>query len=126
MKELIERLSDLQIRRPWVPLAFVAVVTLIFGFFTSKLELRTRYDALLPESQPSVQELHRVEARTASAQTVLILLEHPERKVLRGMGDTLVSRIAQLGPDIAGSVEDGTQAARSFLCLLYTSPSPRD
>ena len=115
MKELIERLSDLQIRRPWVPLGVVAVITLVFGFFTTRLELRTRYDALLPDSQPSVQELHRVEARTASAQTVLILLEHPERKVLRAMGDALVPKLMALGPDIVGGVEDGTQAARAFL-----------
>ena len=66
-KQLVERLSDLQIRRPWVPLLAVALVTAVFGAFAAKLELKTRYDQLLPDSQPSVIELHRVEARTASA-----------------------------------------------------------
>jgi uncharacterized protein len=115
IRELVERLSDLQTRRPWVPLAVVAVITAFFAVFTARLQLWTRYDALLPEAQPSVQELRRVEARTASAQTVLILLEHPDRKVLRAMGDAIVPRLAELGPDIVGSVEDGTQTARSFL-----------
>jgi predicted RND superfamily exporter protein len=115
VKDLIDRLSDLQIRRPWIPLAVAAAITAFFAVFTARLELRTRYDALLPESQPSVQELRRVEARTASAQTALILLEHPERKVLRAMGDELVVRLGALSPDMVGSVEDGTQAARSFL-----------
>jgi uncharacterized protein len=115
VKELIERLSDLQIRRPWLPLVAVGIVTAVFAFFASRLELRTRYDALLPDSQPSVRELHRVEARTASAQTVMILLEGPDRAVLRAMGDALVPHLLGLGPDVVSSAEDGTRDARAFL-----------
>ena len=115
LKDLIERLSDLQIRRPWLPLLLVAAVTAVFGFFASKLELRTRYDQLLPDSQPSVKELHRVEARTANAQTVMILLEGPDRQALRAMGDALIPALLALGPDAISSAEDGTQAARAFL-----------
>ena len=114
-KELVERLSDLQIRRPWVPLLAVALVTAFFGYFASKLELRTRYDQLLPDSQPSVQELHRVEARTASAQTAMILLEGSDRATLREFGDALVPALLALGPDVVSSAEDGTQEARAFL-----------
>ncbi len=115
VRKLIESLSELQIRRPWVPLVGVAVVTCILGLFASRLELRTRYDALLPDSQPSVQELHRVEARTASAQTLLILLEGKDPAVLRAMGDAVDIRMLELGPDIVSSAEDGTQAERAFL-----------
>jgi len=114
-KQLVERLSDLQIRRPWAPLLAVALVTVFFGYFASQLELRTRYDQLLPDSQPSVQELHRVEARTASAQTVMILLEGGDRATLRAFGDALVPALLALGPDVVSSAEDGTQEARAFL-----------
>jgi hypothetical protein len=114
-KHLIERLSDLQIRRPWAPLLLVAAITCVMGLFASRLELKTRYDALLPDSQPSVKELRRVEVRTATAQTVLILLEGPDRTALRAMGDVVVTRLAALGPDVVSSAEDGTQAARAFL-----------
>jgi len=115
MNSLIERLSDLQTRRPWTPILLVAAVTAVFAVFASRLELKTRYDALLPQDQPSVQELHRVEARTASAQTVLILLEGPDRHTLRAMGDALVPELLALGPDTVSSADDGTQAARAFL-----------
>ena len=115
MKDLIERLSDLQIRRPWVPLLLVAAITLVFGYFTSKLELRTRYDALLPESQASVQELRRVEARTSSAQQVFIVLQGPDHAPLRAMGDALLPALMAIGPDVVSSAEDGIQAERSFL-----------
>jgi predicted RND superfamily exporter protein len=114
-KQLVERLSDLQIRRPWQPLLLVAIVTVVFGTFAARLELRTRYDQLLPDSQPSVQELHRVEKRTASAQTAMILLEGADRTTLRAMGDAVVPALLALGPDIVSSAEDGTQEARRFL-----------
>jgi predicted RND superfamily exporter protein len=115
VKKLIERLNELQIRSPWTPLLVGVVITLFFGFCASRLELRTQYDALLPESQASVQELHRVQARTASAQTVLILLEGPDHMALRAMGDAIVPKLLALGPDIIGSAEDGIQDARAFL-----------
>ena len=115
LNELVDRLNDLQIRRPWTPLLAVAVVTMVFGAFASRLELHTRYDQLLPDSQPSVLELHRVEARTASAQTVMILLEGSDRTTLRAMGDALVERLLALGPEVVSSVQDGTQEAFTFI-----------
>jgi uncharacterized protein len=114
-RRLIDGLSDLQIRRPWVPILGVVAMTCVLGLFASRLELRTRYDALLPDNQPSVVELHRVEARTASAQTLLILLEGPDRTALRAMGDQVVARQLELGPDLVSSAEDGTQAGRAFI-----------
>jgi predicted RND superfamily exporter protein len=115
LKSLIERLNELQIRRPWVPLGFVALVTVVFGFFAARLELHTQFEALLPQDSPSVQELHRVQARTASAQNVLILLEGPDHMALRAMGDAIVPKLLALGPDTIGSAEDGIQEARHFL-----------
>jgi predicted RND superfamily exporter protein len=115
LKKLIERLNELQIRSPWVPLALVGVITLFFGYCASRLELRTQFEALLPESQASVQELRRVQARTASAQSVLILLQGPDHVALRAMGDAIVPKLLALGPDVISSAEDGIQQARAFL-----------
>jgi predicted exporter len=115
MNDLIERLNELQIRRPWIPLLAVLAVTAVMGVVASHLELRTQYTALLPDNQPSVEELHRVEARTASAQTLMVLLEAKDPAVLRAMGDAAVAKLLALGPDIVSSAEDGTQAARAFL-----------
>lgn len=115
INDLIERLSALQIRRPWVPIFGVLLVTCVMGWFALHLELRTQYTALLPDSQPSVVELHRVEARTASAQTLFVLLEDKDAAVLRSMGDLAVQKLMLLGPDLVSSAEDGTQAARAFL-----------
>lgn len=121
--DVIERLSELQIRRPWVLLVCMALVTSVFAFFASRLDLETRYDALLPGNQPSVRELHRVEARTASAQTLFVLLEGPDRAVLRAMGDALVPLVLALGPDTVSTAADGTREGRSFLSPALGSSS---
>src|SRR5580658_7024239 len=115
VSELVERLVKVQVRRPWVPLGIVATITMAFGLFASRLELQTRYESLLPDSQPSVQELRRVESRTSLAQTVLVLLEGPDRATLRQFGDALIPAFSALGSDIVSSVEDGPHETRRFL-----------
>ncbi|HEY8089992.1 MAG TPA: MMPL family transporter, partial [Polyangiaceae bacterium] len=123
LKSLVEKLSELQIRRPWVPLLLVLAVTAVFGVFAARLELHTRFDQLLPDNQRSVIELHRVEARTTSAQQAMILIEAPvpgpgepsPRLALRAMADAILPKLLALGPDVVSSAEDGTQVARSFL-----------
>jgi uncharacterized protein len=108
-------LVDTQLRRPWAILALVALVTAAFGVCASRLQLLTRYDALLPESSPSVQELRRLEHRANAAQTILVVLEGPDRGALRRFGDALVPALLALGPAVVSSAEDGPHDARAFL-----------
>src|SRR5207248_3202999 len=84
---LLARVVDLQVRRPLVPLAFVLVVTLFFGWHAAHLGLRTQYEALLPDKAPSVIELHRLRKRANASQTLLVLLEGSDREALHRMGD---------------------------------------
>ncbi len=111
---LIDRLAEAQVRRPLVPLAAVFAISIFFGWVASHLELRTRYDQLLPETQPSVVELRRVEKRTTIAQTVIVVLEGDDEKALRELGDAIVPRFQALS-DILSNVEDGVQEARQYL-----------
>jgi predicted RND superfamily exporter protein len=112
---LVERLLQWQVRRPAVALIAVLLVTVVFGAFASRLTLRTRFDALLPESAPSVQELHRVEQRASAAQTILVVLEGRDRGALRDLGDAIVPELLALGPTEVSSAEDGPHEARAFL-----------
>jgi len=113
--ELVERFAAFQVRRPWATVGIATAITLAFALFASKLELRTRYESLLPDSEPSVRELRRVEARTALSQTVLVLLEGPDQTALRAFGDALVPALAGLGPAVISSAEDGPHETRRFL-----------
>jgi uncharacterized protein len=114
-RALVERLVDWQLRRPVVALTLAAAVTAVLAVFASRLTLRTRYDALLPDDAPSVQELHRVEQRASAAQTVLVVLEGADRVALRRLGDALVPALLALGPSVVSSADDGPHEARAFL-----------
>lgn len=115
IKRLIESLVALQLNRPLVPLAVVAIITTFFAIAASRLTLNTRFDALLPENAPSVIELHRLEKRTNSSQSVLIVLESPDREKNRAFGDALTKELGTIDPSLVSSAEDGTHAARAFL-----------
>jgi predicted RND superfamily exporter protein len=112
---VMARLADLQIARPWVPLLFVLGLSVFAGWRATHLELRTRYDQLLADNQPSVIELRRVEKRVSGAQLAILLLEGTDEKVLRELGDAIALKLRSLGPDVVSSAEDGIQGATRFL-----------
>jgi predicted exporter len=115
LSSLVERLVEWQLRRPLAALALAASVSAVFAVLATGLTLRTRYDALLPDSSPSVQELRRLEQRTTAAQTVLVVLEGADRSGLRRMADEVVPALVALGPTEISSAEDGPHEVRSFL-----------
>lgn len=112
---LLGRLAALQVRRPWVPLLVCALLTLVAGRLASHLQLKTRFDQLLPDSQPSVIELRRVTERTSAASQIFVLLEGGDRATRRRMGDALVPEIEAIGAPWVTHAEDGVQTARAFL-----------
>lgn len=115
MKNPIALLVAFQIRHPWWPIAIAAAITILLGFRASKLELRTQYDALLPPGQTSVQELRRLEKRTTSSQTVLVLLEGDVPETLHRMGDHVVEGLMDVPPSIVSNAADGPHDARRYL-----------
>jgi len=115
MGALMSRLADVEIRRPWASLLLVFGMSAFFAWRATHLELRTRYDQLLPDSQPSVVELRRVEKRVSNAQTAMIVLEGDDVVLRRELGDAIVSKLQGLGPSVVSSAADGVQGAAKFL-----------
>ena len=111
----MERLARLQAARPWSLVLLVGAVSLVCAWLASQLELRTRYDQLLPDSQPSVIEMRRVAAKTNGSQAVMVVLEGADSVTLRAFGDALVPKLTALGPDVVSHAEDGIQSSRTFL-----------
>ena len=91
---LMAKLAERQVELPWVPLLFVFGLSAFLGWRATRLELRTRYDQLLPENQSSVIELRRIERRANGAQTAMIVLEGDDEKVLRRFGDAIVLKLS--------------------------------
>jgi uncharacterized protein len=108
-------LGSLQARRPWWPLLLGAMFTVVGALLATRLELRTRFDQLLPDHQASVVELRRLTERTGGQSNVFVVLEGADTTRLRAAGDALVPRLRALGPPWVMSAEDGVQASRKFL-----------
>ena len=111
----LRRLMVWQISSPWRVLAVVGVMMAASLALASKLKLITGFESLLPESRPSVIELHRVEAQTSSLSTIFVVLEGQDPAGLRRAADALVPALKALGPPWVGQVEDGVQDSINFI-----------
>lgn len=109
------RLGTLQAQKPAIPLVVCALLTVMGLVLASRLQLRTSLDQLLPDSQPSVQELRRVASRTDGVSNLFVVLEGDDSQKLRDFGDALVPKLREIGPPWVGSSADGVHDARSFL-----------
>ncbi len=115
LRRAVDRLIGWQLRRPLRVLSVVAVLTAVSIALATRLRLETGFESLLPESRPSVVELHRVSERTASQSTIFVVLEGQDPAGLRRATDALVPALRALGPPWVGSVENGVQDALAFL-----------
>ena len=117
----LDRLVDLQVRRPAVVLAIAGLLTAISLVLTLRLEIHPGFEYLLPQNRPSVRELHRVAKQTSGVSTLFIVLHADTgtpaeaEATLRRTADSLCVSLAKLGSPWVGSVEDGVQDAFHFL-----------
>src|SRR5258706_787010 len=110
-----QRLARAQIGRPWVFVLLTLVVSLASGWLATRLELRTRFDQLLPEDRPSVVELRRLQANVPAGSHVFVVVEGGDVASQRALGDELVLRLRAMGAPWLVDVADGVHEARAFL-----------
>ncbi len=110
-----DRLADLQLERPWFVLAIALAVTTVSLALALRLRIQPGFEALLPSSRPSVQELERVKGSTTGISTVFVVLEGGETADLRKAADALVDATLKLGHPWVGAAESGPHDALDFL-----------
>ena len=115
IERILLRLAAWQLRSPWTVLLIGLVLTIIGAELARGLELRTRFDQLLPDDQPSVLELKRLSERTAGSSSIFVVLEGGDRDSLRALGAKLLPPLRAIGAPWVVSAEDGVQVARDFL-----------
>ena len=108
-------LLAVQIRRPWLTLLVVGLVTLVSALFALRLGVKTGFEAMLPENRRSVKELDRVAARTAGVSTIFVVLEGDDTAAMRKAADALVPELRKIGPPWVGAVENGVHDAIAFM-----------
>ena len=112
---VLGKLLRAQVHKPSIVLFLVALVTAASVLLALRLTVQTGFQAMLPETRKSVQELDRVAARTAGVSTIFIVLEGDDKLALRKAGDALVPELKALGPPWVGAVEDGVHDAVAFM-----------
>ena len=112
---LFYRLAELQMRRPWTLLLLAALLVAGSLVLALRLEIKPGFEALLPESRPSVVELERVKEHTTGVSTIMVVLEGDDSEALRRAGDAVVTEVDKIGRPWVGSVEDGVHQALEFL-----------
>ncbi len=114
-------LVALQVDRPFIVVGVAGLLTIVSLFLTLRLEIHPGFEYLLPQSRPSVRELHRVAKQTSGVSTLFVVLHadggtpKEAEKALRTAGDSLVGELEKLGSPWVGSAEDGLKEAYSFL-----------
>jgi uncharacterized protein len=111
---LMARLGRLQVGRPWLVIVTVLATLLPAGVLASRLDLKTSFSELLPDSKPSVIEMHRTEGRLASNATLTVVAESGSVVALKAFVDALVPRLSALDPTLVSSVDYGTHDAEAF------------
>lgn len=115
LRRLVERLITWQVERPFHVLLLAVLLVIPSVLLARRLELRTGFESLLPESKESVKELKRVGSRTAGVSTFAIVADGKDKKQLQAFGDALLPKLRALGPDWVGTAEDGVQAEQQFI-----------
>jgi hypothetical protein len=109
------RLGAAQVRRPYLFMGCALASLAICVPISLRLELHTRFEHLLPEGQASVIELERLNRLVRSNVNAFVILEGPERGLLRRLGDEVAQRLRGVGPPWVVTAESGIHAARAFL-----------
>ncbi len=108
-------LARAQVTRPVPFVAICIFFSALCGLLASRLQLRTRFEELLPEARASVIELRRLQANVPAGSHVFVVVEKGTRDQQRAFGDALVQRLRQAAPRWLVSCDDGVQDARAFL-----------
>ncbi len=112
---LLYRLADIQIKHAWRMMGLAALLVVASLTLALRLEVRPGFEALLPESRPSVQELNRVKQRTAGVSTVFVSLRGDDTAALRKAADAVVDELRGIGRPWIGSAESGVHEALEFV-----------
>lgn len=115
LQRWLVRLGALQHRRPYLVL-LCALISLVPALaLARRLELRTAFGELLPDSRPSVIEARRVAERVAGTSTLTVVGKSDDTALLRRFVDETAPALRAFPPELVSAVDDGPRAASGFL-----------
>ncbi len=82
-KKIFEKLCALVIDAPFWSLLLIGIMTLVTGYFSSKLSINMNLADLLPESSPMLKEFNYVTKNFPGANPMIIVLQGDEEQMKR-------------------------------------------
>lgn len=123
-QRLVWAIATFQARRPVLMAVLVLLLTVPSAVAASGLGLKTSFKELLPEKKDSVVEMNRVSEKLTSASTLTLVAEGDDPEALKTFVRRVSPKIAALGPEWVGAVDDGVHESQRFLednKFLYAS-----
>lgn len=115
LARVFEALARLQVRHAGRFLMVAALVVLVSLVLASQLELRLRFEQLLPEGRPSVVALARLQENVPTGSRAFVVVEGGRVAAQRAFADELVRRLRARAPSWLADVSAGIGEARAFL-----------
>src|SRR5262245_32830325 len=91
-------------RYRWVVLSVSLVVAVAAGWLATKLPLYGDFSYLLPQTAPSVVQLHQLEQRVKNLGTVMVAVESADPKLRATAAQDLRTRLEALDKNLVAEV----------------------
>ena len=91
-EKLLLKLAGLHAHHPWRMITAVTFLSLIFGFFATKLTITMRWSDLLPEKDDRTVEYNKIIREFKSASNIIVLIQGEENRI-KSFADTLAPKL---------------------------------
>lgn len=115
LKRWLSWLARAQVERPLPFVLAGLVLSALCGLLATRLELKTRFEELLPRARASVIELERLRANVPQGSHVFVVIERGSLSQKRAFGDRLVQELRAAAAPWLVACDDGVHEARAFL-----------
>jgi predicted RND superfamily exporter protein len=123
-EKLLLKLAGLHAHHPWRMITAVTFLSLIFGFFATKLTITMRWSDLLPEKDDRTVEYNKIIREFKSASNIIVLIQGEENRI-KSFADTLAPRLLA-AVDTSMNEECGKEIARLQKKLAKSHASSAD
>ncbi|MSR82028.1 MAG: hypothetical protein EXS58_03780 [Candidatus Latescibacteria bacterium] len=115
MSSFLNRYAAFLSRQPVLVFLLACALSTGTAFYASRLELRSNFEELLPESFRSVQDLHRLVGRVGGLGNLVVAVECDDLKASERFAEDLVPRLKQnLPPNYVRYVEYKVDEQKDF------------
>lgn len=114
LERLLVTLATLQVQRPLLVVLLAVLSAIPSAWLALKLEVRTGFGELLPDSSPSVIEHRKVSTRLASQSTLAVTAEAKDTAVLKRFLVEITPKLRELPSEWVSSVDNGPREATQF------------